>query len=136
MARAAPSGALTHACSSTQRPIGTISPLSSASGMNVVGEDDAPLGMAPAQQRLDPDRALGAQVERRLVDEEQLLALERLDEVHLEPEAVLRRRLHAGFEHHAAVLAGGLGDVQRDVGIGQELLGALVEAVGDRRCLP
>ena len=37
----------------TQRPIGTISPVSSASGMNWSGAIEPALGMAPAQQRLD-----------------------------------------------------------------------------------
>ena len=45
------------------------------------------------------------------------MLVERIAEVHLECEAVLGRGLHAGFEHHGVVLAGGLGDVQSDVGI-------------------
>ena len=61
------------ACSSTHRPIGSIRPFSSAIGMNSAGRDLAPLGVAPAQQRLDADDREVAQRDHRLVLEAQLV---------------------------------------------------------------
>ena len=60
----------------TLRPSGTISPLSSASGMNSAGDTQAALGVLPADQRLDAvDRAV---VDRhdRLVVQPQLAAFD------------------------------------------------------------
>ena len=45
--------------------------------MNVVGLDDAALGMVPAQQRLDAEHACRFEVEDRLVHEEVLAAFDR-----------------------------------------------------------
>ena len=48
-------GAWRQAVSSTQRPIGTISPVSSASGMNASGGTRPRVGVLPAHERLEPD---------------------------------------------------------------------------------
>ena len=57
---------------STQRPIGTIRPVSSASGMKVSGPSMPALGVMPAQQRLDAGGAAVAEVHERLVVELEL----------------------------------------------------------------
>ena len=53
---------------STQSPIGTIRPVSSAIGMNLLGGDQAERRVIPADQRLDREDAPGAQVDLRLID--------------------------------------------------------------------
>ena len=52
-AASASGAAWRQASRSTQRPIGTIRPISSASGMKLSGREHAALGVMPAQQRLD-----------------------------------------------------------------------------------
>ena len=59
-----------------------------------VGGDDPASGVAPAQQRLDAGRALGAKIKDWLIDQKQLVALERFGEVQLEREPVLDGGLH------------------------------------------
>ena len=56
------------AWSSTHAPIGTMSPVSSATVMKSPGQQQAPLGVLPAQQRLDAVDPPGAQVDHRLVE--------------------------------------------------------------------
>ena len=68
------------ACWSTQRPIGRIRPVSSASGMNSHRSHQAALGVSPAHQRLDAGHAAGGDVDDRLVVEAELVALERRGE--------------------------------------------------------
>ena len=62
---------------STQRPIGTISPVSSANGMKSSGSTQAALGVVPAQQRLDARDAAVGEADDRLVVELELAAVER-----------------------------------------------------------
>ena len=57
--------------------------------MNASGSITPRVGVAPANQRLHPDRAAGLQIERWLVDEEEVAGLHRRGQVHLQPEAVL-----------------------------------------------
>ncbi len=91
------------------------------------GRDQATLRMAPAQQRLDAGDALGAQVDQRLIDEEQLVAAERRDEIDLQIEPLLGSGVHAGLKPHPAVLAGALGGVQRQVGVAHQLVRGALE---------
>ena len=65
-----------HACSSTHAPIGTMSPVSSAIGMNSVGADQAALGVFPAQQCLGADHRAGRQVDDGLVVDDELAAVQ------------------------------------------------------------
>ena len=81
------------ASSSTHRPIGTISPVSSASGMNSPARSAPPLGVLPAHQRLDlADRRRVASVDDRLVVEPKLAALERPAQVGLQLQPLQRTR--------------------------------------------
>ena len=66
--------ACVQASASAQRPIGTTSPVSSASGMKSSGGDQAELGMLPADQRLEPCRPAGGEIDGRLVLERELAA--------------------------------------------------------------
>ena len=58
----------------TQRPIGTMSPVSSAIGTNCVGRHHAALGVVPAQQRLHARDAPVVEPHDRLVVELELAA--------------------------------------------------------------
>jgi hypothetical protein len=78
-------------------------------GDEVVGLHHSPVGMAPAQQCLDAGRLATPQVEDRLVGQEELLAGERVTQIHLKEDAVLDDRVHFGLEYDEAVLACGLG---------------------------
>ena len=66
-----------HASSITQSPIAMIRPVSSASGMNIVGRDHAAGRVVPADQRLEADQALVGGVDQRLVEQVELLERDR-----------------------------------------------------------
>ena len=76
---------------STQRPIGTIRPVSSAIGMKPFGRNEATLGMLPAHQRLEAAQLLIRQRHDRLVVELELLALDRPPQIRFDEEPLLRR---------------------------------------------
>jgi hypothetical protein len=73
-----------------------------------VGGDHPARGVAPTQERLHAHDPFIVQVQHRLVDEEELICLERVRQVHLEVYAILRCRVHGGVELGVAVLAEGL----------------------------
>ena len=60
---------------STHSPIGTIRPISSASGMNSLGGHEATLRMAPAQQRLEAGDRSDAQIDHRLKEHFELTGI-------------------------------------------------------------
>ncbi len=97
----------------------------------VVRLDDAARGALPADQRLHARGAHLSQVERRLVDQEELVVLERHAQVHLELHPRLHRRVHARFEDHVAVAPVPLGLVHGHVGVAQQLFRAFALAAGD-----
>ena len=99
-------------------------------GDEEVGIDDAANRVLPAQQRLDAGDRAGLERADRLVDEEELVAIERGAQVELELPVIEHGRVHLGREHDVAVLAGRLRLVQRDVGVAQQL--ARCAAVADR----
>ena len=63
-----------HASRSTQPPIRTICPVSSASGNEVLGQQVAVARVIPAHQRLEPEDDAGPEVHDGLIVEHQLLA--------------------------------------------------------------
>ena len=65
--------ACSHAVLITQRPIGMISPFSSAIGMKLSGGTIRAAGPAPAEERLDSGHRLALQIEDRLVEQEELI---------------------------------------------------------------
>ena len=86
------------AVSSTQRPIGMIRPVSSASGMNDSGGTRPRVGCCQRTSASSPTIRLGREVDDRLVVEPQLVALERAAEVVLELDPLHRRRAHRRLE--------------------------------------
>ena len=117
------------AVSSTQAPIGTIRPFSSASGMNSAGEITPHSLVGPAQQRLARDhRAVGERDDRLVVDLELVGATARC--------AGRARRSGAGrprARRSASKIAkrsrpAGLRAVHRDVGLVDHAIGASRES--------
>ena len=67
--------------------------------------DIAVAGQAPAQQRLGADHAPGAQIDFRLIENHQLIALQRAPQLALEHQALDRRGIHAGYIERARIAA-------------------------------
>ena len=86
-------------------------------GDELVGLDDASGGVVPAQEGFDADQAEVVEVVDGLVDEPELVAVERGAQLELEFDAVLDFGLHLGVEDFVAVLAGRFGLVERDIGV-------------------
>ena len=107
---------------STQSPIGTISPLSSATSMNSTGRDQPRGRVVPPHQRLEADGLAGRQLDDRLVVQLERAVLDRLVELgaHLQPleHRGVQRRLVAP----PPALAVALGHVEREVGLAQQVL--------------
>ena len=119
--------------SSTNRPRSTIRPISSAIAMNSDGDSAAHLGMVPARQRLEAgDRAV-LQPHDRLVEDGDLVALERAAQLGFERQAVGLARAHRRLEHLDAVAADALGVIHRELGVLEHLLGAVRLAVAERQ---
>ena len=112
-----------HASSRTHWPSGTMRPVSSASGMNASGGQQALDRVVPADERLDAGDAAGLQRHDRLVEQAQLAVLDAAGEVGLELEPLEHAGVHALLEHLVAVLAALLGQVHGHVGVAQQHLG-------------
>ena len=106
-----------HACRSTQRPSGTMRPVSSASGMNSLREQEPALGVAPAD-RAPRTRCRVAAVEAddRLVEELELALVDGPLQIGGPLEPLHHGRLQRGLVHLVATLAPGLGRVHGHVG--------------------
>ena len=85
--------------------------------------DQAALRMVPAQQRLEGDYAIAGDVADGLVVRLEFVALERRPHIHFQQAPRLRARVHAGLEEAIGAAAVGLGAVQREVGVLQQLVG-------------
>ena len=125
----APAATCRQASSRTQRPRARIVPFSSASAMNSSGQDQPAGRVAPADERLDARRS-GRVVERddRLVVDDQLAPADAPGE--LGADSAWRATIAAcivGSKTANASLAGRLGRVHRDVGVAEELVGAVVD---------
>ena len=81
-----------HASRSTKRPIATIMPVSSASGMNSAGMIRAALGVLPAHERLGGGGVARGERDDRLVVDGQLAALDGAAQVVLHLAAVQHQR--------------------------------------------
>ena len=134
----APLPACAHAVRSTQRPIGTMSPVSSASGMNWSGATMPRSGWFQRSSASTPTMRPVPMSTRRLVVQHELAAAERLAQRRFEREplermAVLLRRIEL-----EVVLAPLLGEVHRDVGVLEQRLRIVaVDGIGRRcRCCP
>ena len=116
---------------STQLPIGTISPVSSAIGMNSVGCQQPAVGVSPAQQRLEPDELLGHELDQRLVVQLELVALDRVAQVALDRHPLDQTTAQRGVERLEAPAAELLGAVHRGVRVAQQLLGGPGPSLAD-----
>ena len=118
--------------SSTNRPRSTIRPISSAIEMNSDGDIRPILGWSQRAKRLEArDRAV-LEPDDRLVQDGDLLALDRAAQVGLERQAVGLARAHRRLEHLDAVAADALGVIHRELGVLEHLLVAVRLAVGQR----
>ncbi len=92
---------------------------------------DQPAVAQPADEGLVADRRAGAQVDDRLEVEAQLAARDRDGQPGPELELVHRCLVHRRLEHLEAALAPALGQVHRDVGVADEVVGRPVVGAGD-----
>ena len=111
-------------------PIGMMSPVSSASGMNSSGGDHAPLRMVPAGERLHADDLVGRQVDDRLVVRLELASATAATEVRLQAHPLDDGGVHAGLVDLEAALALALGPVHGEVGVAEQA-GRVLLAVAD-----
>ena len=108
----------------TLRPIGTISPISSAYGDEPGGRHDAAPARVPAGERLHRHDAAVVQVDDGLEGERDLVALERALQVERELVAAANAGVHLGGVLAEVVLARRLGRVHGQVGVAEQLVGA------------
>ena len=97
----------------------------------VVRQDHPPGRVTPAKKRLDTGEGPRGQIEGGLVEQEELVGLESSVQVRLKISAVIDGFLHRGGKDHCALLAGGLGLVESDVGVAQQFVGRGPPAFGD-----
>ena len=110
------------ACFSTQRPIGTISPVSSASGMNCIGGSTPSSGWVQRSSASTPVICPRRHIHLGLVVQRELVAIERVAQRGLQRQPLDRLGLGLLGEEAEAVLAVFLGEIHRHVGIlGQRL---------------
>ena len=103
-----------------------IRPDSSATAMNRCGGTASALVVRPACQRLEADDAAAGQIEDRLEGQRDLVVLDRLPQIGLQPHLVGQLRTQRGVEQRVPCAAAGLGAVHRDVGVAQHFVGCLV----------
>ena len=79
--------------------------------------DQAPLGVPPSDQRLNPGQPARVEAHDRLVSQLELVELDRLLELHRELVALVDGLVHSRIEHGEARLAARLRHVHGDVGV-------------------
>ena len=122
---------------STQRPIGTMRPLSSAAA--TASATDQPGRSAPSKRSsvsIAVDRA-GAQVDDRLVRHEQPVVGERPAQPRRAVEAAQDAGVHLRLVDRDPVASAGLGAVEGEIGVAQRALGVVARPSGaPGRCSP
>ena len=111
---------------STNRPMGTIRPVCSASGMKSSGGTSPRSGCCQRTSASTPASRPVAELHGRLVVDGELAALDRPGELGLQLELADDRGVHVGREDRGAALAGLLGRVHGDVGVPQQLGGVVL----------
>ena len=104
-----------------------MSPISvdrSASGMNSDGRHEPADRVVPADQRFEAGHSAVGRRHQRLVVEFELLVLDRFGQFEFEHPALADLGIHAVGKEAAAIAAVGLGPVEREVGVAQQLVGA------------
>ena len=114
---------------STQAPSGRISPVASARGMNSVGGTRPRAGWFQRHRASTPVIWPDAEVEGRLVVQEQLPGLQGAPQVGLELHPCDQLGVHPGVVALEPALAGRLGPVHGQVGVAQQLVGPVDVAV-------
>ena len=95
----------------------------------LAGRDEAAVA-EPANERLVADRPAGPQVDHGLIVETEIAAGDAVGEVGPELELGDRGRLHRRLEDLDTALAAALGQVHRDVGVADEIVGGPVVGAG------
>ena len=90
--------------------------------------------MRPAAERFDADHGLAALVDDRLVEQPQLVVLDRLAQVAFQQLAVGQIRVHRRVVDAGAVAAFVLGAVERHVGVAHDVGGAAANCCRSPRC--
>ncbi len=124
---ARPSSCHARACrqavSRAQRPIGRMSPDSSATGMKRAGRHHAVPRAMPADERLDADDGAGLEVDLRLIVEDELVPRDRLAQVGLDGLALDGIGVHLGPEELIVIAPGVFRLIHGEVGVAQQGLG-------------
>ena len=107
-------------------------PISSAIEMNSAGDMRPISGVVPARQRLEAGDGAVLEPHDRLVEDRDLLALERAAQLRFERQPVGLARAHRRLEHLDAVAADALGVIHRKLGVLEHLLAAVRLAVAER----
>ena len=97
-------------------------------GDKVQRGDQAADRVVPAQQRLKPGDLARGQIDQRLVVEFELISGDGVPEIQLQHPAYLYARIHLRLEEPDRAAALGLCQVQRDVGVLQQLHGRIAVA--------
>ncbi len=87
------------------------------------------LGVVPSDQRLEPGDRLARGIDRGLVDELQLLFLERDPKVGFHQLPLARGLVHLGSEEAEASLARSLGGIERKVGVAHQIVRSAIVIV-------
>jgi hypothetical protein len=109
-------------------PIDSVDAL--ATGMNSAGGSRP---RVPTDQRLGADQAAIPQAHLRLIEQLELAALHGQPQLRLQHQPRLEGCPHAAIEKHMPAAPGGLGAIQSEVGIAEQLLGAGAIARIDRQ---
>ena len=118
--------------SSTNMPRSTIEADLLGDGDELGRRAAAHLGMIPARQRLEAgDRAV-LEPHDRLIEDRDLVALERAPQLRFERQPIGLARPHRRLEQLDAVAADALGVIHRELGVLEHLLGAVRLAVAER----
>ena len=106
-------------------------------GDELARHDQAPVGVVPADQRLEAQHLFARGIDARLEHDAKLAFLKRDSKVGFHQRALARRFVHLGREEAVAALAGGLGGVEREIGVAHQIIRRAVVIVGgddpDRR---
>ena len=103
------------------RRVGTISPVSSASGDELVGTEQAALGVVPAHERLDARDAPVGELDDRLVVQRELAAVERAAQLALGARRSARAPRMRASKSSKPPRPRVLGAVHRRVGVAQQV---------------
>ena len=97
----------------------------------LIGRHQSALGVSPAQQRLEPDHALVAQLDQWLVVQLELVALDGVAQVALDRHPLDQAAAQSDVERLEAPTAELLGAVHRSVRVAQQLIGSFAAVLAD-----